>query len=58
METLREADTYVFNSYIRVDVNIEKAQDESKPVLAFNAKCRSSEDYMALAKEVDSIVNR
>lgn len=58
METLKEAETYVFNSYIRVDVNIEKAQDESKPVLAFNAKCRSSEDYMNLAKEVDSIVNR
>ena len=58
METLREADTYVFKSYIRVDVNIEKAQDESKPVLAFSSKCRSSEDYMALAKEVDSIVNR
>ncbi len=58
METLKEADTYVFNSYIRVDVNIEKAQDESKPVLAFSSKCRSSEDYMALAKEVDSIVNR
>ena len=58
MEILKEAETHVFDTYVRVDVNIEKAQDVSLPVIAYNAKCRSAGEFMALAKEVDSIVNR
>lgn len=55
LETLKESGTYVFNSYVRVDVNIEKAQDESMPVMAFNKRARSCEEFDALAKEIDKL---
>lgn len=55
METLKDSGTYVFNSYVRVDVNIEKAQDESKPVMAYNPKARSCEEFTNLAKEIKKI---
>ena len=58
IETLKQSETYVFDSYVRIDVNIEKAQDECKPVIAYSPKCRSAGEFTAMAKEVDSIVNR
>ena len=53
MQTLAESGNYVFENYVRVDVNIEKAQDESQPVIAFSPKSRSSQEFTALAKEID-----
>ena len=53
LETLREMqETYLFESYIRIDSTIEWAQDDSKPVVEFRKSCRSSKEYIALAQEV------
>ena len=55
-ETLRAADNvHVFTNVIRVDSEVEWAQDNSKPVLVHKAKARSAGEYMELAKEIDSI---
>ena len=51
-------DLYVFDSIIRVDSSVEWAQDNSKPVGAYKASCRSAQEYEALAKEVDKRVHR
>ena len=53
LATLGETDSYVFKNYVRVDVNIEKAQDESRPVIVFNPKCRSAGEFRSLAEEID-----
>ena len=53
LETLKDSGIYVFGTYVRVDVNIEKAQDESRPVIVYNKKARSSGEFTELAKEVD-----
>lgn len=42
----------VFNSVIRVDSKIEYSQDAQEPVIYFNSKCNSFDDYMSLSKEV------
>lgn len=55
MLTLADSGNYVFKNYVRVDVNIEKAQDECKPVIAFSPKSRSSLEFTALAKEIDEL---
>ncbi|MBP1588193.1 MAG: ParA family protein [Clostridia bacterium] len=52
MATLSETDAYVFKNYVRVDVNVEKAQDESMPVIVFNPKCRSAGEFKLLAEEI------
>ena len=54
MQTLAESGTYVFPTYVRVDVNIEKAQDVSLPVTVFNPKSRSAQEFTQLAKEIDA----
>lgn len=46
--------TYVFNNYIRVDSAIEWSQEQSKPVMAYKKGCRSSLEYLELAKEIDA----
>lgn len=57
--TLREMDNiHLFESFIRVDSNIEWAQDDSKPVAAFKRSCRSAKEYQSLAKEIADYVNR
>lgn len=53
METLSEMDTYIFKNYVRVDVNVEKAQDESRPVIDFSPRSRSAQEFTELAKEID-----
>ena len=55
METLKESGNRVFESYVRTDVNIEKAQDESKPVMVFSPRSRSSMEFYNLAAEVDKL---
>ncbi|MBR5059521.1 MAG: ParA family protein [Clostridia bacterium] len=52
LATLGETDCYVFKNYVRVDVNIEKAQDESRPVIVFNPRCRSAGEFKSLAEEI------
>ena len=42
----------VFDSVIRVDSKIEYSQDAQSPVIYFNNKCNSFDDYMSLSKEV------
>lgn len=55
-ETLREADNvYVFDHIIRVDSEVEWAQDDSKPVMVHKRNARSAGEYMELAKEIDGI---
>lgn len=55
-EILRSTDNvHVFENIIRVDSEVEWAQDDSKPILAHKAKARSAGEYMELAKEIDSI---
>jgi len=55
-ETLRSADNvHVFENIIRVDSEVEWAQDDSKPILVHKAKARSAGEYMELAKEIDGL---
>ena len=55
-ETLREADNVqVFEHIIRVDSEVEWAQDDSKPVMVHKKSARSAGEYMELAKEIDGI---
>ncbi|MBZ9607758.1 hypothetical protein G9F73_008020 [Clostridium estertheticum] len=42
----------VFDSVIRVDSKIEYSQDAQSPVIYFNNKCDSFNDYMSLSKEI------
>ena len=59
METLRQTDAArLFDTYVRVDSNIEWAQDNSKPVLAFKRYSRSSIEYNMLAKEIQKYADR
>ena len=59
METLRELDgIYVFQSFIRVDSNIEWAQDVSAPVVTFRKSSRSAKEYIEFAKEVEKRAGR
>lgn len=48
-------DVNVFETQIRVDSEVEWAQDNSKPVLAHKHSARSGQEYMEFAKEVDNI---
>ncbi len=50
-------DCYVFSSYVRVDSNIEWAQDAGKPVGNYKHSSRSSGEFEALAKEIDERVH-
>lgn len=54
LETLQEMkEVPVFQTYIRVDSNIEWAQDDSKPVIAYKKSSRSAGEYMEMVKEVE-----
>lgn len=46
----------VFDSIIRVDSEIEWAQDNSRPVMAYKKSARSAGEYLELAKEVEKYV--
>lgn len=53
-ETLRSTEgVYVFENIIRVDSEVEWAQDNSKPILVHKKSARSAGEYMSLAKEID-----
>ncbi len=44
---------HVFEQIIRVDSEVEWAQDNSKPISVHKKSARSAGEYMALAKEID-----
>ena len=46
-------DVHVFDQVIRIDSEIEWAQDDSKPVGVHKKSARSAGEYMELAKEID-----
>ena len=48
----------VFDTVIRVDSEIEWAQDNSRPVMVHRKSARSAGEYMELAKEVEKNVRR
>ena len=48
----------VFGTVIRVDSEIEWAQDNSRPVMVHKKSSRSAGEYMELAKEVEENVRR
>lgn len=53
-ETLHSAEgVHVFENIIRVDSEVEWAQDNSKPILVHKKSARSAGEYMSLAKEID-----
>lgn len=59
LEVLREyQEVTVFDTVIRVDSEIEWAQDNSKPVMVHKKSARSAGEYLELAKEVDKNVRR
>lgn len=59
LETLKESDiARLFDTYIRVDSNIEWSQDNSKPVVAYKRYCRSAIEYINLTKEIIKYADR
>lgn len=59
LEVLKEFhEVTVFETVIRVDSEIEWAQDHSKPVMVYKKSARSAGEYLELAKEVDKNVRR
>ena len=59
MEVLGEfEEVTVFDTVIRVDSEIEWAQDNSKPVMVHKRSARSAGEYLEFAKEVDKNVCR
>lgn len=59
VDALRQAENVrLFEHIIRIDSEIEWAQDESKPVGAYKKNSRSAKEYMELAKEIDENVSR
>lgn len=52
--TLRQTENvHVFDGIIRVDSEVEWAQDDSKPIAVYRKSSRSAKEYAELAKEVD-----
>lgn len=59
IETLKQTeDVHVFEQVIRIDSEIEWAQDDSKPVAVHKKSARSAGEYMELAKEIDRDASR
>ncbi len=59
LEVLHEfEEVNVFNTIIRVDSEIEWAQDNSRPVYVHKKSARSAGEYLELAKEVERHVRR
>ena len=59
IETLKQTeDVHVFEHVIRIDSEVEWAQDDSKPVMVHKKSARSAGEYMELAKEIDKDASR
>lgn len=56
LASLRETeDVKVFDTVIRVDSEVEWAQDNSQPIMVHKKNARSASEYLALAKEMDEL---
>lgn len=56
LAALREMDDIrVFDTVIRIDSEVEWAQDQSKPIMVHKKGARSAAEYFELAKEMDRI---
>ena len=42
----------VFETYIRVDSNVEWSQDNNMPIMAYKKGSRSAQEYMLLTEEI------
>ncbi len=51
-ETLADAEVPVFKTVIRIDREVEWAQDNSKPILAYKKGARSAGEYLEMSREV------
>jgi len=58
MDTLKQTNNLIFESYIRLDSNVEWSQDNSKPIGVFKKNSRSANEYYNLAMEVDKYASR
>ena len=59
LEVLQEfEEVRVFDTIVRVDSEIEWAQDDSRPVMVHKKMARSAGEYMKLAKEVEKYARR
>ena len=59
LESLRASEiARVFETYVKVDANVEWAQDNSKPVCAYKKYSRSAIEYTNLAKEMIKYADR
>lgn len=57
MEVLKELDDVkVFETFIRVDSNIEWSQDTHTPIMAYKKSCRSAGEYESLAEEIAALL--
>lgn len=56
LAALHETDgVKVFGSVIRIDSEVEWAQDNSRPIMVHKKNARSALEYLALAKEMDQL---
>lgn len=56
LSALHETDgVKVFDSVIRIDSEVEWAQDNSRPIMVHKKNARSALEYLALAKEMDQL---
>jgi len=56
LEALQDTDGIrVFENVIRIDSEVEWAQDNSKPIMEHKKSARSAGEYMDLAKEMDEL---
>jgi chromosome partitioning protein len=58
MDTLKETNNLIFESYIRLDSNVEWSQDNSSPIAVYKKNSRSALEYYNLALEVDKYASR
>jgi len=54
----KDASDYFFKTFIRQDMNIEKAKQEGKNIFQVNTNSRAAEDYKDLVKEIKSKIKK
>lgn len=54
----KDANDYFFKTFIRQDMNIEKAKQEGKNIFQISVGSRAAEDYKNLVKEIKSKIKR
>lgn len=54
----KDASNYFFKTFIRQDMNIEKAKQEGKNIFQINMGSRAAEDYKNLVKEIKAKIKK